>query len=105
MAKKQKKDKKDKKKQHDQERGADIETAATETSGPPPKMRRKEYEAELRRLHGDAAPAALRIRVHANVETRACSHPSPLVMAARTSETSASRASFVSARPAVSIAG
>src|SRR5262245_29801743 len=44
--------KKHKKKKGDAKSHAAEETAATHDSEPPPKMRRKEYESELRRLHG-----------------------------------------------------
>jgi polyphosphate kinase 2 len=49
MAKKHKKKNKD----HNKKPASSTETAASEATGPPAKMGRKAYEAELRRLHGE----------------------------------------------------
>jgi polyphosphate kinase 2 len=54
MAKKhKKKNGKRSKLDHGTEQSAGTETATNDASGPPAKMRRKEYETELRRLHGE----------------------------------------------------
>src|SRR5436190_10808662 len=48
MAKKKKKDKR-----HSEEAPESSVATQEATAGPPPKMKRKEYEREMRRLHGE----------------------------------------------------
>ncbi len=43
----------DKRKQHDADAQAPARTRRAGQAGPPPKMKRKEYEREMRRLHGE----------------------------------------------------
>ena len=53
MSKKKKKDKKEKEAPHDSQGSSTPATRGQSEAGTAPKMKRKEYEREMRRLHGE----------------------------------------------------